>query len=334
MDAEQSYGATQEDGQRPGPSSRIEQSLDGRRDQSVVGRKSQEQTLRRDELILQELQRLYSSMGEIQARVRRLESSHTRDLLPPSTKKRRVTELYTPTTSWADRDPEPEGSNSEDEDQDIALSERSVALFSSTFSSTLSNTERWRVRNSFPIPSVSETRCPRLDPIFKTSAKLEARTADAELARIQAFVLDPVGPLARVLHAMEDSGDNITMEEAQSALCDVVKLLGNASYQISKLRRRKILKAVNPDIQDLAEEDIFHGAAPDLFGQGFEAKMKERAESLKLIAAAKNPAGPKKFFRGGHPFGPQRGGGQASRGGRNWWRRKTDNPGKHRKYLP
>ena len=66
---------------------------------------------------------------------------------------------------------------------------------------------------------------------FKTSAKLQVNSTDAELARIQAFVSDAVGPLATVLHAMEDSGDNIhvTMEEAQSTPCNAVKLLGNAS---------------------------------------------------------------------------------------------------------
>ena len=151
------------------------------------------------------------------------------------------------------------------------------------------------MRNSFPVPKVSETRCPRLDTIFQTSAKLEAKTADAELARIQAFVLDPMGPLARVLHAMEDSGDNFAMEDTHSAMCDAFKLLGNASSQISKLRRKKILKAVKPDIQDLAEEEIFTGTAPDLFGQCFEAKIKERAESLKLIEQ-RNPSWPPNFF--------------------------------------
>ena len=34
-----------------------------------------------------------------------------------------------------------------------------------------------------------------------------------------------------------------------------VKLLGNASVQISKLRRKKVPKLVNPDVQDLAEDD-------------------------------------------------------------------------------
>ena len=43
--AGQSPGIIQEDGKKPGPSSRVEQSLDGRRDQSVAAHASLEQTL-------------------------------------------------------------------------------------------------------------------------------------------------------------------------------------------------------------------------------------------------------------------------------------------------
>ena len=50
-------------------------------------------------------------------------------------------------------------------------------------------------------------------------------------------VLDPVGPLIRVLKATKDDphGPGITMEEAKSGLADAIKLLGNASAQISCL---------------------------------------------------------------------------------------------------
>ena len=108
--------------------------------------------------------------------------------------------------------------------------------------------------------------------------KAEVKSADSELARLQAFVHDPVGPLTMVLHSMEDpqSSDEytISVEEARDAVSGAIKLLGNASSQISRLRRKKILKAVNPSIQDLAEEDLFSGSAPNLFGSGFERKMK------------------------------------------------------------
>ena len=110
-----------------------------------------------------------------------------------------------------------EWSDSEDDkEDDIALSEHNVALLTSAFSGTLTNSEHRRVRNSFPAPDVSQTRCPWLDPVFKTSVKLEVKNADSELARIQAFVLDPAGALARVLHALDPESENISMDDARS----------------------------------------------------------------------------------------------------------------------
>uniref|UniRef100_A0A1X7SKV3 Uncharacterized protein n=1 Tax=Amphimedon queenslandica TaxID=400682 RepID=A0A1X7SKV3_AMPQE len=92
---------------------------------------------------------------------------------------------------------------------------------------------------------------------------------------------------------------------------------------MSRLRRRKILKSVNSDISDLAEEDIFQTAAPNLLGAGFEVKMKERAESQKLLAASRNSQPqPKKFFQRGSPTAPPKGGGQSSRG-RPWQKRES-----------
>ena len=202
----------------------------------------------------------------------------------------------------------PEWSESDKDNETITLSEHNIALLTSSFSGTLPNSEWRKVRNSFPAPDVSQTRFPCLDSVFKTSTKPEVRSADSELARIQAFGLDPVGPLARVVHALDpESVEDMSAEDARSAAWDAIKLLGNTSGQISKLRQRKILKAVNPDMQDLADEDTFSEAAPDLFGQGFEAKMKGRAKSLKLISASSSsnpPPAPKKFFLRGPLLGP------------------------------
>ena len=363
--AGQSSGVSTEDGQRPdhlqkadgGQSSRAARDrtvVDSRplgqsshqsrnrqpsqRDQSVAARKRSRsgQRSQTDADIVMELRRLTSSIQRIEDRVHRLESAGSRGSSPAP--KRRAPESRTSTPQiWADRDLNEgvgrsamEWSDDEDDgDHDppvpATLSEDNLALLASSFTTTLSNATRRKVRDTFPLPELKETRCPRLDPIFKSSSVgAEVRAADSELARLQAFVLDPVGPLIRVLRATEDDPDNpgITMEEAKVAVADAVKLLGNASAQISRLRRRKILKAVNPEIQDLAEEDIFGAAAPDLFGAGFEAKMKERADSMKLLQAARPPSTAKKFFQGGRPARPQRGGGQNRRGRQPWTKRQ------------
>ena len=132
-----------------------------------------------------------------------------------------------------------------------------------------------------------------------------------------------MAPLIRLLHACEDDSSSLSMDDAKSAVADAIRLLGNASAGMSKLRRKRILKSVNPDIADLAEEDIFQSAAPNLFGSGFEAKMKERAESVKLLSSASRSIQSqlRKFFPRGCPTAPPRGGGQSNRG-RPWHKRE------------
>ena len=145
------------------------------------------------------------------------------------------------------------------------LSENSMATVASSFSKPLANEERERFRNMFPPPDLPETKCPRLDSIFKSSAvKKEAKDSDCEFARQQAFIHDPAAPLIAMLHNMEqEDGEGLSVEQFKATLYAAIQLLGNASAQIC-LRRKKILKSINPEIQDLAEE-IFLAAAPYLF---------------------------------------------------------------------
>lgn len=63
-------------------------------------------------------------------------------------------------------------------------------------------------------------------------------------------------------------------------------MLGNAAAQISKLRRKEVLRELNPDIVDLAEEDTnFQGSTLKLCGPGFEDIIKKQAEAIKLLAS-------------------------------------------------
>ena len=145
------------------------------------------------------------------------------------------------------------------------FAEDNLALVASSFLATLSNAARRKVRATFPLPELRETCCLPLDLIFKSSfMAAEVKVVDAGFARIHAFMLDSVDPLIQFLKATEDNPDDpgITMEEAKSALADAVKLLSNASAQISHLLQRKMLKAVNLEIQDLADEDIFATTCP------------------------------------------------------------------------
>ena len=133
------------------------------------------------------------------------------------------------------------------------------------------------------------------------------------MAKSQALLLDAVGPLTFLLEEL-DKGTltpQTTREAAQTAL----RLLGNASCHISADRRKNVLGDLNPRLTDMADEDEqYREAPPNLFGDGFAKKAKERDEELKALQKATShsrpyqktdkrapQAGKDRFFRGSRP---------------------------------
>ena len=113
------------------------------------------------------------------------------------------------------------------------------------------------------------------------------------------------------------------MADAIDAVQTALKLLGNASCHLAMERRRNVLTDLNPNLKDMAEEDkLFRDAAPNLFGEGFSKKAKERDEELKVLKSAKQM--PKKtanwrnrdnqFFQGRRSYAQATRGGGAFRG--------------------
>ena len=200
------------------------------------------------------------------------------------------------------------------------LSDESRKLAKKAFTTTLSNAEWREIRTRAPLEEPF-TRCPRVDPLFKTTesrfaGSSKAKQVDGDLQKIQALVLDVSAPLLELLAVTEPGAEDPPCRPRE-AVEDAVRMLGNAVGHVSKIRRRRILKACNPDVHDLADnEELFTEAFPNLFGPQFETKMKERAESVKLLKRSQNvqSGAPKRFFRGGRSFNAQRGGGQPYRG--------------------
>ena len=59
--------------------------------------------------------------------------------------------------------------------------------------------------------------------------------------------------------------------------------MGNASAHFSQIRRTKILKQLNPEVQSLAKDMDFSQSAPYLFGQGIEQKIKEHVDAVHML---------------------------------------------------
>uniref|UniRef100_A0A1X7THR7 Uncharacterized protein n=1 Tax=Amphimedon queenslandica TaxID=400682 RepID=A0A1X7THR7_AMPQE len=261
--------------------------------------------------VIAQLEKMETSIvEELQSISKRVKCLEEQAPHPP---KRRATESSS--SLWADRgtsglesltdiswpvsdDEEEQGDQLETENLGqvpIQHSEENRQLVTFSFREVLSSDSRKRLRTAFPCPSLQDTRCSKLDSIFNgASIHKEMKTVDAELARVQALIHDPAGPLIHLLHSFNDG--EMSNDEAKLAVSNAIRLLGNVSVGMLRLRRRKILKWVNPDISDLAEEDIFQTATTNIFSAGFEVKMKERAKSLKLLAASRtSQPQPKKF---------------------------------------
>ena len=88
-----------------------------------------------------------------------------------------------------------------------------------------------------------------------------------------------------------------------------IQLAGHTSATISQKRRVAVLTKVNKACAPLGKGD-FPDAGKDLFGKGFESRLKERTETAKAINEAKKvgqqlfwpapPHGHHYLARGGH----------------------------------
>ena len=237
---------------------------------------------------------------------------------------RAVTPLTT--TCWADSDPEAplgelgpvsfpddladmrdQASESGDSEKTrvVPVSEHTATFLKKTFTSRAPNATRRKWWNTYGVPKGNETRCPSLDSMYRPRLSKEARNADSELCRFQAYALDPVGPLTFILE--EGRKGTLTKEDAAEAAETALSLIGHASMAFNQERHKKALLEMNNEIVDLASEDVtFSDAAPDLFGKGFASTAKQRADELKCLKQVQHQ---KRSFLGGRRPQDHRGGG-------------------------
>lgn len=223
------------------------------------------------------------------------------------------------TRDWADRDPSekvdyttPIVFSDEDETGDdsseqlVDVSEETGKLLTDSCTRSVTNESRKRTRDSFRLPKVPATRTPRLDHFIKAEASQTAKSLDKDLARIQTFVLDALAPLTALVENIE----TVTPEELRLASTSAIQLIGNANARISRLRREKIVTAVNKSLLPLVKEDgPYSKASPDLFGSDFAKRSKDFLDQVKALRSSmphrsqesyrqKNP-----LFRKGQPSG-------------------------------
>ena len=178
---------------------------------------------------------------------------------------------------WDDQDEESANVESQ---KVVQVSENTQKAIKTAFGRLLHNTARLQTRKTYPFPMTEDTKCPKLDGVVKQNLTKEIRDTDSNVAKLQTLTLDAVAPLVHILE--EAQRGSLTVKTAVDAAGAALALLGNASAHMTCERRKRVLRDLNKDLLPLAEdEEVFKGAAPLLFGETFERRMKE----LKMPAA-------------------------------------------------
>ena len=116
---------------------------------------------------------------------------------------------------------------------------------------------------------------PKLDKVMAAECLPGVRSTDQSLARLQALMLDAVGPLTDLLEKMGNSEDGneetLDFQVVEDTIQSALAFLGNAATQFSIYRRTKILEEYNKELVSFSEElePELRAAAPLLFGPSF-----------------------------------------------------------------
>ena len=171
----------------------------------------------------------------------------------------------------------------EDNIEDLAeVSEETHHFLTDSCTQGVSSETRKRTRSRFKFPKVDATRSPKLDAVLKSVTSQSAQSADNELARLETFILDALAPLTAIL----EGANEMAVQDIREALITASMLIGNANAKLTRLRREKLISAINDNLTPLMQDESqFTDVAPYLFGSDF---VKQAKEYLDQVGALKS----------------------------------------------
>ena len=144
----------------------------------------------------------------------------------------------------------------------------------------------------FPRPTSMAAFTPNLDS-YLPSMISSAKVTDNNLQETQDKILDILGSLCAMYENLNfvyesQSEENITLDPSfVTSMFNCVKkailLVGDTSAQLSSKRRKQVLAKLNPCLSSLGKED-FPDTGKQLFGDGFESRLKLRSETTNTVA--------------------------------------------------
>jgi len=164
---------------------------------------------------------------------------------------------------------------------------------------SLNNSQHRQIRTQFIQPNLPFTRTPIPDKMMADECSKSTKSPNHQLAHIQMFILDAVGPLSNILdringeiHRIQEDSKakpEIGLDDVAGEIKAALTLVGNASAQYSILQRTKVLEEYNKQLLSFCNdrEAEFKAAVPQLFGQAFAKDASDYLDQLVTICKAK-----------------------------------------------
>jgi len=109
------------------------------------------------------------------------------------------------------------------------------------------------------------------------------KSADQTHSRIQALFLDVAGLLTGLLDGI-NKGQELSIDDVETAVKAALNLIGSASCHCNALRRTTVLEEYNKDLVSFAQgSDLFTPATTTLFGASFPEKAVEHLKQLQTL---------------------------------------------------
>lgn len=152
------------------------------------------------------------------------------------------------------------------------------------------------------VPSVDALASPALDSaiinqISSPQTKKYAQERDKEMVSVQFSFLNPTGPLCCLHDALEsnDTTNDVSNKDVKLRLEQTLCLLGSANYQISGLRKKKVLVALNKAKANLGNLPLLT-AKILFFGDNVPSLALKQADLLRGLSKTLSPNARRQFF--------------------------------------
>ena len=193
-----------------------------------------------------------------------------------------------------EQDPSEDGETqnvTESDGSSFRLSEEGEAFLETTCGSRLEYKSRKAKAGKYGKPDTTWMTCPSLPPVVEVTLPKDAVKEDKIAFRTQEMYMEAMAPLVSCLEQAD--GEEFTLKEAILMIQSALVLLGDAGRHQSSLRRKELMKHLNPQLQSLMKDSDFKDAQPFLFGEDFVEKAKTKLEAAAALKKTVYPSSSK-----------------------------------------